>query len=239
MGESSDNGELLDRPGGSVKATSSKQRHREFRATGIDPQSAEIVAAPVTAQRKLRDPAKRKRYLRDYINWLWPYRWALAGIFVMAVLTAALDMVWPVMLKGVVDMLPANLPSDAKAHQLRIFGLTIIALLAGKQGLDTLRSWRLSVLNARVVFRLRKRLFEKLLGLSLSELSEMKAGGITSRLSGDIDSVSGLVNLAVINPAVAIIRVILTIAIVLIRSPRLAVKSRPLLPPLPARSCGW
>ena len=37
----------------------------------------------------------------------------------------------------------------------------------------------------------------------------MKAGGIVSRLSGDIDSVNNLVNLALINPAVAAVRIIM------------------------------
>src|SRR3954467_686381 len=105
-------------------------------------------------------------------------------------------------------------------------------MLVLKQALDSLRSFRRPVLNAKVIFRLRKRLFERLLGLSLGELSDMKAGGITSRLSGDVDSVSGLVNLAVINPAVALVRIVLTIAIVLYLSPPLAVASLVLLPPL-------
>ena len=50
----------------------------------------------------------------------------------------------------------------------------------------------------------------------------MKAGGITSRLSGDIDSVGGLVQMAVISPAVAPLRVIATLGILLCLSPRLA-----------------
>src|SRR2546423_4753929 len=90
-----------------------------------------------------------------------------------------------------------------------------------------------------MIFRWRKKLFAKLRDLPLSELSEMKSGGIVSRLSGDIDSVNNLVNLAIINPAVAIVRVVLTIAIIFVLSPKLAMISLIFLPPLAGVSFVW
>ena len=67
----------------------------------------------------------------------------------------------------------------------------------------------------------------------------MKSGGITSRLSGDIDSVNNLVNLALINPAIALVRVVLTIAIIFWISPKLAAISLIFLPPLAGISFVW
>src|SRR5439155_7128840 len=60
----------------------------------------------------------------------------------------------------------------------------------------------------------------------------MKAGGITSRLSGDVDSISGLVQMAIISPAVAFIRVALTIAIFFYLSWKLAVAALITMPPI-------
>src|SRR5205814_1721305 len=84
-----------------------------------------------------------------------------------------------------------------------------------------------------------KRLFKRLLGLPLGELSEMKSGGITSRLSGDIDSVSGLVQMAVISPGVAIIRVVMTVMILFWLSWRLAIVALIAMPPLGLASLLW
>ena len=67
----------------------------------------------------------------------------------------------------------------------------------------------------------------------------MKSGGIVSRLSGDVDNVSGLVQMALISPGVAIIRVVLTVAILLFLSWRLAVAALVMLPPLAAVSFLW
>ena len=38
---------------------------------------------------------KKRRYLKDYVNWLWPYRWALVVLFALSFGGAVLDMVWP------------------------------------------------------------------------------------------------------------------------------------------------
>jgi ATP-binding cassette subfamily B protein len=118
-------------------------------------------------------------------------------------------------------------------------GLAAFAVLVAKQALDSVRSYRVALLNARVVFKLRRRLYEQLLSLSLGELGEMKAGGIVSRLSGDVESVSGLVQTAIISPAVAIIRVVLTIGILVVMSWRLALMMLIVMPALGLSSYLW
>src|SRR5439155_17138990 len=144
--------------------------------------------------------------------------------------------------KKIMDLL--TLPSDQmawaeKKHFLNLFGASVVVFLVAKQLVDTVRNYQSVTLNAKMIFRLRKKLFAKLLGLPLSELSEMKSGGITSRLSGDIDSVNNLVNLALINPAIALVRVVLTITIIFWLSPKLALLSLIFLPPLAAVSFVW
>jgi ATP-binding cassette subfamily B protein/subfamily B ATP-binding cassette protein MsbA len=223
---------------------SSKQRERQFRREFRKNAAAIDVAPAGTASQNGQpaarpEPAKRKKYLRDYFRWLWPYRWKLALVFVLAVVTTGLDMLWPLAIKGVIDLLPKSLPDAEKYRQLNLFGGAILALLLLKQGVDALRDQRMFVLNAQVIFRLRKRLFDRLLSLPLGQLSEMKSGGITSRLSGDVDSVSGLVQMALISPGVAMIKVVGTIAIVFALSTRLALVGFLLLPPLALVSFLW
>jgi ATP-binding cassette subfamily B protein/subfamily B ATP-binding cassette protein MsbA len=229
-----------------MNPVSSKQRAREFRRSykenpaAVDPAQPGTSAASGNGQPPARpEPAKRKKYLREYFRWLWPYRWQLLVVFVLAVLTTALDLVWPLAIKGVVDLLPKDMPADVKQRQLNIFGGAIVLLLLLKQGIDALRDQRTFVLNAQVIFRLRKRLFDRLLSLPLTDLSEMKSGGIVSRLSGDVDSVSGLVQMALISPGVALIRVVLTIAILFYLSTQLALVGFVLLPPLAFVSFMW
>src|SRR5438477_4470485 len=188
---------------------SSKQRHRAARRRWFASDHEKKV---VDAHK----PQKR-RYLRDYLNWLWPYRWALGMLFTLSFIAAMLDMVWPYAIKKIMDLLTlpsAQMAWEKKSHLLNLFGASVVVFLVAKQLVDTVRNYQSVTLNAKMIFRLRKKLFAKLLGLPLSELSEMKSGGITSRLSGDIDSVNNLVNLALINPSIALLRVVLTVTII-------------------------
>ncbi|MEO6437345.1 MAG: ABC transporter ATP-binding protein [Tepidisphaeraceae bacterium] len=204
---------------------SSKQRVAEFHRTRGAGKSS------TNGDLEKRKPKKNK-YLGQYVRWLYPHRWAIAGVLVLALITAALDMVWPLAVKAIIDGLPGPGSVGEKLGRLKVFGVGVLALLVCKTILETLRGYRTAALNAKVIFRLRKRLFRRLIGLPLGELSEMKSGGITSRLSGDVDSVSGMVQMALISPTVAGIRVVLTIVILFWLSWKLAVVALVAMPPI-------
>ena len=185
--------------------------------------------------------AKRRKYLREYVRWLWPYRWALLVVFLLALISSALDLVWPLAIKRIVDgvLLAQSVDTAEKLRRLNLFGGAIVVLLLLKEAVDTYRGYRTAVLNSKVVFRLRQKLFDRLLALPLNSLGEMKSGGIVSRLSSDVDAVSGLVQMALISPGVALIRVVLTAAILFALSWRLAVAASVMLPPLAILSFMW
>src|ERR1041385_6440758 len=46
---------------------------------------------------------KRREYLREYLAWLWPYRYAVIVLAVLALLTAALEMAEPLFMRFIVD----------------------------------------------------------------------------------------------------------------------------------------
>lgn len=215
---------------------SSRQREREFRRLRL----AGEIAMPGGSREPPRPPAAQRKHLRrQYARWLWPYRYALIGLFALAVVTAGLDMVWPLALKAIIDLLTTKRPQAQKIHLLNFYGVGIAVILLLKQGLDSFRSYRTTVLNSKVTFRLRQRLFERLLHLPMSDLAEMKSGGIVSRLSSDVESVSGLIQMALISPGVAAIRVVMTIVVLLVLSWQLAVAALIILPPIAAVSFYW
>jgi ATP-binding cassette, subfamily B, bacterial len=232
------------------QANSSKQRERAFREQGSKPAADTVAAYTATdptsgnatggeAVGGTISRAQRWRFVREYLRWLAPYRTGLVVVFLLALIAAALDMVWPLAIKRVIDLLPQTIAHDQKVRQLNFLGIAIVTLLLLKQGIDSFRAYRTAVLNAKVIFRLRRRLFDQLLRLSFGELGEMKSGGIVSRLSGDVDSVSGLVQMAIISPGVAIIRVIMTIIILFALSWQLAVVALIATPPMALASYLW
>lgn len=211
---------------------SSKQRHRQFVKGGAAPSDPTGGGKP--------DRAKRKQYLKQYRAWLWPYRWPLGAILAVSLVVVGLDMVWPLMIKFTVDHLSdGDLSVDAKRHGLLVTGVIVLAVLVAKQALDSFRGFRTVSLNNKIILKLRRMMFEKFLSLPLGQLAEFKTGGILSRLIADVDAVTGLVQQAVLSPAVAIIRVILTVGILVYISWQIAVAALVLLPLLGFLSLMW
>jgi ATP-binding cassette subfamily B protein/subfamily B ATP-binding cassette protein MsbA len=217
---------------------SSKSRLNDFRRHPTR-EDARVAGDGENGQTPRPQPEQRRKYLKDYARWLWPYRWALVVVFALAVITTALDMVWPLLIKLVIDLLTAEMDAGQKIQRLNLLGMSIAGILVVKQAIDTWRGYRTAALNAKVIFRLRGRLFEKILSLPLGQLGEMKAGGIVARLSGDVDSVSGLIQQALISPGVALIRVVLAVGILFWLSWQLAAASAVMLPPLAIISFVW
>ncbi|MFQ5806294.1 MAG: ABC transporter ATP-binding protein [Phycisphaerae bacterium] len=203
---------------------SSKQLYYAFRRDDQVPLESQAIAPPTTAAEV--DRTKRRGYMREYVHWLRPFGWAVAGVCALALVAALLSLVLPRATMYIIDVI---LPAGDR-RTLHMLGGGLLLLILFQQTFELLRHWRTAKLNARIVFRLRQKLYTHLLRLPLHELAGMKTGGITARLSGDIDSVTGMVQMAIITPGVAILKVTLTIAILLWISWKMAVAALLVLP---------
>ena len=172
-----------------------------------------------------------RRYLRDYARWLWPHRFAATGIIVLAIIIAGFEMVQPLFMRYIVDnILIHDASRDQKLTQLHYVGMLFLTVITCSQLLDSLKNYQQRKLNVRFILTLRKALFERLLHLPLQKLSDMKTGGIISRLSGDIDKTTGLLQLAIISPGVSIIRLLVAMGILFYLNWKLALTALGILP---------
>lgn len=216
---------------------SSRNLYTRFRDT--------LRADKSTAQQ--RDPSKpppsvrRKQYLQEYRRWLRPYFPRLVVVFLLALVSAILILVMPLATKYIIDeVIPhPTLVAGEKLSRLGWVCLVVMVLMLAAQAIDTVRTYTMSVLNAQIVFRLRRKLFASFLRLPLTDLTDYKSGGIVSRLSQDTDKVMGMVQMALITPGVMIIRVVLTIAVLIFLSWPLAVVAAMLIPPIVLLNIAW
>lgn len=135
----------------------------------------------------------------------------IAFICVIALVSALLSLAMPWATQYIIDhVLPAK--QWTLLHQI---GIILLVLLVVQQIVELSRNWLTAKLNARIILRLRQRLYVHLLGLPLHQLSDIKTGGITARLSGDIDAITGMVQIGVISPIASGFRILLTVAMLL------------------------
>ncbi len=207
---------------------SSKQQYQAFLKQS--PRSSLAHMADVVSQ--IRRP--RGTQLARYLVWLRPHAAALASLFVLALLTIAIDMMWPLASVYLVDdiVLAKDLEPEEKLTQIVGVAALMAAAVGAGAGLGWWRAVRLQLVSARLAFRLRQRVFQQVLRLPLSALHEMKTGGILSRLSTDVDATTSLLQQALISPLLALVRLLVTLGIVLSLNVKVALVMVLILPPV-------
>jgi ATP-binding cassette subfamily B protein/subfamily B ATP-binding cassette protein MsbA len=227
---------------------SSRQRYRTFvedyklgrldeaieaRRDGKGPKVPEKPAeeeAPTPWWRLRR--GKRREYLRDYLRWLKPHRTAVVVVFVLALLRAGLEMIEPLFMRFIVDNVLLNSALDAASRfgRLNLAGATFLTVIILSNLTNAAKDYRQRLLNVRVMLSLRRALFNRLLHLPLPKLWDMKTGGILSRLTGDIETTTGLLQMAVVSPAISIVRLVIAIVILFTLNWRLTLTALAIIP---------
>jgi ATP-binding cassette subfamily B protein/subfamily B ATP-binding cassette protein MsbA len=175
---------------------------------------------------------KRREYLREYSRWLWPHRYAVVALFVLALLAAGLEMLEPLFMRFIVDrvLLNSELDTVSRLGRLHLAGILFVSVVVLSKLIGTLKDYRQRLLNVHVMLSLRQSLFERLLHLPLPKLWDMKTGGILSRLTGDVDTTTGLLQMALVSPAVSVIRLLIAVTMLMFLNWRLALTALAIIP---------
>jgi ATP-binding cassette, subfamily B, bacterial len=224
-----------------AKPPSSKQRYRLFRLK--KPQqvmSAVDEAAGHTAAKKPSRP--RQHYAREYAKLLRPQLKRLTVIFGLSLIGIGLDAIWPLVMKYIVDELlltAAPVAVAARRSELINISLMMVGIYLVGSILNLNRYTLMARLNLTLVFQLRRLLFDRFLHLPSSELSELKTGGIITRLSTDIDSTMGLVQLALLSPTLAVIRLAVTLTVMFTLDVKVTLATIVLMPVMVGMHAWW
>jgi ATP-binding cassette subfamily B protein/subfamily B ATP-binding cassette protein MsbA len=210
---------------------SSRQHYEAFRGdyrAGTLDEKIAGADAPAILERS----SKRRDYLKDYLRWLWPERWAVAAVFLLAILAAGLDMLEPLFMRFITDrvLLDTSATTPDRLRLLNLAGGAFLAVITVSAGLNIARDYRQRLVNTRVMLTLRRSLFERLLRLPLSTLWDMKTGGILSRLSGDVDSTTGLLQMAIVSPSISVIRLLIAVTVLFVLNWQLALVALAVIP---------
>jgi ATP-binding cassette subfamily B protein len=211
---------------------SSRRRYlgfvEDYRRRRLDDESG----APGVSTKSFVDVKPRRQYLRVYLTWLRPHWLAVAIVFGLALLTAGIEMIQPLFMRFIIDKVLLNraLDTSGRLWTLQLAGITYLAVVIASNLLGTFKDYRQRILNVRFMLQLRQALFDRLLNLPLPKLHDMKTGGILSRLTGDVDTTTGLMQMAVVSPAVSVVRLLIAIVILLTLNWRLALTALAIIP---------
>ena len=141
-------------------------------------------------------------------------------------------MIEPLFMRYIIDRVLLNtaLDTPARLTRLNIAGMTFLAVILLSSFVGVMRDYRQRLLNRQVMLSLRRTLFNRLLRLPLPKLWDMKTGGILSRLTGDVETTSGLLQSAIVSPSISFIRLFIAIGVLLALNWRLAMMAMLVIP---------
>ncbi len=209
----------------SDRSGSSRQRFQDYVRAYSAP--AKDGAPPAADER-----ASRRTHLRAYLRYLRPHGRAVRAILLFALVAAVLDMAEPLFLRFIVDrvLLDTGLELSARVVTLHLAGSAFLTVVVCAKLAAALKDYRQKLLNAAVMLSLRRALYDRLLHLPLPKLWGMKTGGILSRLSGDVDTTAGLLQMAVVSPALSSLRLVIALCVLLVLNWRLALLAVAVIP---------
>ena len=230
------------------RSRSSRRRYRQFVADykakrldallereerpGVSADGDGAARAHDSAAAKAARAARRRRYLREYFRWLKPHRTAVVAFITLALVRAGLEMIEPLFMRFMVDKVLLNKALDTAARfaRLNLTGTAFLTLIVGSNLLNAFKENRQRLLNTRLMLALRRTLFQRMLHLPLAKLHDMKTGGILSRLTGDVDTTTGFLQMAIVSPAIALLRLGIAIGILFALNWRLAITAMAIIP---------
>lgn len=222
--------------------TSSLQRYRAFleQVRGGTPSDGRASGGNAGAGTESGLPSRQVSFAY-YRRWLRPHLATVGLLGVLALVGIALDMVWPLVSAFLVDhiMLDEHLPTQERVKWLLGGGAFMLSLFACNSGLNWWRGLRTQLMTSRLSFTLRSQLYNRVLHLPLSRITELKTGGVLARVSGDVDHATGLVQQALIGPALALVRLTGTLVIIFALNYRIATVILLAVPPILLLQTFW
>jgi ATP-binding cassette, subfamily B, bacterial len=190
--------------------TTSKQRFIAFR------ESSRKSAASNLRRPSSVAASRRRARIAQCWQWLRPHRKTLWLLSALGLSSIAIDLVWPLASRYLIDhvILEPTLPLPAKLLRLALVATAIAALFLANSLFDWVRSFRSQLLDSRFSTALRARLFRRVLRLPMADVGELKTGGVISRLSADVDHTTGLLQSALLNPLLSGVRLLATLCVI-------------------------
>lgn len=155
-----------------------------------------------------------------------PYRARLAISTVMLLILTVLGLTSPYLSATLID--PGLTELDSPVFVKCVIGLFIVHVLSN--GLSYLYSYQMRVLGGRVVFDLRRRMYDHLQRLSLGFYESRSSGEIISRMMNDVNSVTSLVTGTVLNTLISSVKALGLIGILFYHSPEVTLVAMAVLP---------
>ena len=170
-----------------------------------------------------------KKNLKRLAAYYKPYKKSFWLDMICAIISAAIALVIPFMVRFVVNNL-VNLPEGEAITKVIMAGVILASLIVGQFFCNYIIAYIGHVMGARIETDMRRDIFEHYQKLSFSFYDNQKTGQLLSRVTSDLFDITELLHHGPEIIVISIIRIIGALVIMLVMNPYLALASFVLVP---------
>lgn len=165
-------------------------------------------------------PKDRKKVLIRLWGYLFEYKWMIAAALLLTFVSNLLALLGPLLSGLAIDYIGVG-PGEANFPMVFWYcGLMLVFYIASS-GLSYILSVLMVKLSQKIVYQMRKDLFDKLIELPVRFFDSHQTGDIISRISYDIDTVNASLSNDLLQIATSVITVVGSLIMMLMISPTL------------------
>jgi ATP-binding cassette subfamily B protein len=140
-----------------------------------------------------------------------PYRWKLAGMLLIILITTGLALLTPLLMRNLIDVALPN--KDISRLVIVTLGLLAIPLLSA--GVTVLQRYLNSAVGEGVTYDLRVALFSHLQAMSLRFFTNTKSGELMSRLNNDVVGAQNAISNTIVSIITDVVQVVAVFGVML------------------------
>ncbi len=157
-----------------------------------------------------------KRMIKRYLEFVKPYKWLIFGTIIIGILKFGIPLLIPLLIKFVIDDVINNVALSVDDKLMRLFVAMLIAafiFIIVRPPVEFLRQYMAQWTSNKILYDIRKKLYDHLQALSAKFYANNKAGEVISRVINDVEQTKDFIMTGLMNIWLDCITIIIALSV--------------------------
>ncbi len=157
-----------------------------------------------------------KRMIKRYLEFVKPYKWLIFGTIIIGILKFGIPLLIPLLIKFVIDDVINNVALTVDDKLMRLFVAMLIAafiFIIVRPPVEFLRQYMAQWTSNKILYDIRKKLYDHLQALSAKFYANNKAGEVISRVINDVEQTKDFIMTGLMNIWLDCITIIIALSV--------------------------
>ncbi|UNB47061.1 ABC transporter ATP-binding protein [Staphylococcus coagulans] len=171
--------------------------------------------------------------IKRYLEFVKPYKWLIFGTIIIGILKFGIPLLIPLLIKFVIDDVINNVALTVDDKLMRLFVAMLIAafiFVIVRPPIEFLRQYMAQWTSNKILYDIRKKLYDHLQALSAKFYANNKAGEVISRVINDVEQTKDFIMTGLMNIWLDCITIIIALSVMFLLDVQLTFAAIVILP---------